>query len=834
VEFALSELWRSWGVRPAAVLGHSVGEYTAALVAGVFSLEDALKLVAARGRLMQALPQGGGMLAVQSKVRDIEPLLASHGAAVSIAAVNAPDQLVLAGALDALNVIAAALTAQGITATALPVSHAFHSPLIEPMLDAFEQAAADVTYYTPAIPVVSNVTGAVAAGSDLTTAGYWRRHARASVQFARSVATLGDLGIAIAVEAGPSPTLCSLGRRCATQVGAWLPSLRPGSGEWTTMLESLARLYTSGQSIAWAEVDQPYAREKSVLPTYPFERQRYWIETVTPGEELRASAYDEAIERGRRHAQMAPLDLALSTYEQKWAYLDRLTTRSIATALTSLGAFTRPGERRSAADLIGDCGVLLEYRRLLERWLRYLQSKGMLEEDGDSFVAADALDRHLAAAPLEDGRALFADFPALLQHLETCGAHLTRVLTGQESPLDLLFPNGSFEIADELYQNSVVARYSNGIAHAVVDAFVSRQGGRALRVLEIGGGTGGATSAVLPAIAGRNASYWFTDVSDLFLARAQSKFSAYPFMHYSLLDIERGGPSQGFPAKAFDIIVASNVLHATRNLRKTLEHATDMLAPGGVLVLCEVTRHPSWFNIISTGLAAGWQFFEDDLRGDHPLLTPDQWNGALTASGLERVSSFPEDGSPAGILGQHIIVARQPDRGRAGALRLPIEVTAADATGRMVEDVRSADADDEPFLQTLRNAPVTRRRDMVADLVSSELALVLRLDPARLDRRRRVLEFGVDSLMAVDFRSRLAARMALERALPATLIFDYPTIEAIAAYVTSDVLGLDEAVSDEPAAAQAASFEGAMTAADLEQFSDEEVEAMLLKKLETL
>jgi len=832
VEYALAELWRSWGVLPAVVLGHSVGEYTAALVAGVFSLEDALKLAAARGRLMQALPSGGGMVAVQATERDVAPFIAQHQATVSIAAVNAPDQIVLSGADDALEAITQALTAKGITATPLPVSHAFHSPLVEPMLDAFERLAGDVTYHTPAIPVVSNVTGAVAAGDDLTTARYWRRHARAAVQFARSVAALNELGVAISVEAGPAPTLCGLGRRCSTPI-AWLPSLRPGASDWTTMFESLGKLFVNGQAIEWSAVDKPYASEKLALPTYPFERQRYWIEAAAPGEELRATAYAEAVEQGRRHALMAPLDLALSTYDQKWQYLDRLTTRSIANALTTLGAFRAPGERRSAADLIGDCGILLEYRRLLERWMRYLQSKGLLREDGDAFVSVDALDRHESAAPLEDGRPLFADFPALLQHLETCGAHLPRVLTGQESPLDLLFPGGSFEIADELYQNSVVARYSNGIASAVVDAFVSRQGGRALRVLEIGGGTGGATSAVLPVCTGRNASYWFTDVSDLFLARAQDKFAAYPFVHYSLLDIERDPAAQGFPSKAFDVIVASNVLHATRNLRKTLEHTTSMLAPGGVLVLCEVTRHPSWFNIISTGLAAGWQLFEDDIRGDHPLLTPHQWNETLTASGLDGVAWFPDEKSPADILGQHIVVARQPDAARGASIRLPIQVTAADAAGRRTEAARSTEADAEPFIQTLRHAPVTRRRDMVADLVSAELALVLRLDPSRLDRRRRVLEFGVDSLMAVDFRSRLAARMALPRALPATLIFDYPTIDAIAGYVTADVLGLDETAGDEPAA-PAAAIEGTMTAADLDQFSDEEIEAMLLKKLETL
>ncbi len=279
VEYALAELWRSWGVQPAVVLGHSIGEYVAACVAGVFSVEDALKLVAARGRLMQSLPRGGGMLAVQASEHAVAPLLVPHAATLSIAAVNAPDQIVLAGSLQALDVIAQALAAQGIMATPLPVSHAFHSPLIEPMLDAFEAVAQTVTYQAPQIPVVSNVTGALATGDDLVTPGYWRRHARGAVQFARSVATLDELAIGIAVELGPRPTLSALGQRNsrAPETRAWLPSLRP-QAEWATLIETLASLWVAGTPIDWLSFDAPYARAKVALPTYPFQRQRYWID----------------------------------------------------------------------------------------------------------------------------------------------------------------------------------------------------------------------------------------------------------------------------------------------------------------------------------------------------------------------------------------------------------------------------------------------------------------------------------------------------------------------------------------------------------------------------
>ncbi len=217
------------------------------------------------------------MLAVQASEHAVAPLLVPHAATVSIAAVNAPDQIVLAGSLQALDAIGQALAAQGIMATPLPVSHAFHSPLIEPMLDAFEAVAQTVTYRAPQIPVVSNVTGALATGDDLVTPGYWRRHARGAVRYAASVQALDAAGVTVCVELGPAPVLSGLGRRTISDVRMqWLPTLRPGQPEWATLTDTLARAYVAGVAIDWAAFDADYARRKIAIPTYPFQRQRYW------------------------------------------------------------------------------------------------------------------------------------------------------------------------------------------------------------------------------------------------------------------------------------------------------------------------------------------------------------------------------------------------------------------------------------------------------------------------------------------------------------------------------------------------------------------------------
>jgi acyl transferase domain-containing protein/acyl carrier protein len=279
LEYALAETWREWGITPSLVLGHSVGEYVAACVAGVLGLEDALGLIAVRGRLMQSLPAGGAMAAVFTGEAEVAEALREYPDQLAIAAVNAPDNVVVSGAAAALAAALEQLARRGIRTQPLTVSHAFHSPLMEPILDEFAAAAGRVRLSTPRIGLVSNVTGRLATAEEMTSAGYWRRHVRAQVRFAAGLATLREQGIEVFVEVGPAPTLLGLGRRVLGDDGtAWLPSLRKGGGDWEQMIESLGRLYVEGLEVDWAGLDRPYPRRRVALPAYPFQRERYWVE----------------------------------------------------------------------------------------------------------------------------------------------------------------------------------------------------------------------------------------------------------------------------------------------------------------------------------------------------------------------------------------------------------------------------------------------------------------------------------------------------------------------------------------------------------------------------
>ena len=279
LEYALVQLWKSWGIQPNVVMGHSVGEYLAATVAGVFSLEDALKLIATRGRLMQQLPESGEMVSVLASESQVRLAIAPYSSEVALAAINGPESIVISGAGVAISEICTNLELQGIKTKRLQVSHAFHSPLMEPMLAEFETVARQITYHQPQIPLISNITGKPADQS-IATAQYWVNHVRQPVQFARSIETLKQQKYTIFLEIGPKPILLGMGLQCLPeQETLWLPSLREQKSE-SEMLSSLGKLYVSGVKVNWLKFDQDYTRCKVMLPTYPFQRQRYWLETV--------------------------------------------------------------------------------------------------------------------------------------------------------------------------------------------------------------------------------------------------------------------------------------------------------------------------------------------------------------------------------------------------------------------------------------------------------------------------------------------------------------------------------------------------------------------------
>jgi acyl transferase domain-containing protein len=317
VEVALYRFVTACGVRPHFLAGHSIGELTAAHLAGVLSLPDACALVEARGRLMQDLPARGAMLAVAAAEESIAPLLAGKEDQLGIAAVNGPTSLVVSGAEAAIDELAAILLGQGRKCRRLKVSHAFHSPMMEPMLAELRAVAAGLTFAAPRLPLISNLTGELADPARLRDPGYWCDHVRGTVRFAAGVTTLHDQGVRTFLELGPDAVLTALAHESLPRRADSLlvPALERGKDETLALVRALAKLHTVGHHVDWRPAFPEPARRVD-LPTYPFQRKRYWPDTtIGPTENVRPSLEPDEDE--------ADTDL---TAQRQAAFRERLDT----------------------------------------------------------------------------------------------------------------------------------------------------------------------------------------------------------------------------------------------------------------------------------------------------------------------------------------------------------------------------------------------------------------------------------------------------------------------------------------------------------------------------
>lgn len=822
LQVALTRLWRSWGIEPIAALGHSLGEYAAAHAAGVFSLPDAIRLVAERGRLTQELPVGGAMAAVLATHDVVEAETARSEGALEVAGWNGPANAVIAGASEAIENAVARLQAAGVEAKRLRVSYAGHSRFVAPALPALGEALRTVDFKPPRLTLVANVSGKVAGPEEMSRPEYWTKQIREPVRFAQSMETLAGLGITHFIEIGPHPVLLGMGADCIPGVGpVWLPSLHRDRSDWRDLAESLQRLYVDGATPDWASFDRDFSRARVSLPTYPFRRRRHWTD-LGPSRTDNAIVWPDLTKALDRQSSLAPLDFDAASYPDKWRVLSRVTTAVAVAFFREAGLFLTAGERRTRDEVLSSANIGPSYRHLIGRWVNLLVADGLLRPEGSYFVADRPLPAPDLASVWREAEVSLTDNAPLLAYLKHCGSLAGGVLTGRQSPLETLFPNGSFELAENLYRRSATMRYINELAVAAVQIVAAKLSGRSLRILEVGAGTGGTTAAVAPAISSDRVHYVFTDVSDVFLDRAREKFASYPFMEFRRFDLDQDPDAQGYAPASFDLVLSANAVHATTNLRTSLQRLRDLLAPGGILLLVESTTHFDWFDM-STGLIEGWQHFEDDLRTDNPLLSPDVWIAALGDAGFVDAGAWPRSGTAADHVGMHVLAARVPGTFVPTTMMAPSPAEARESNPEPVaprDDVRSR----------IIVATPSERPDLLRDFIRESVIRILRLSQEEAPARNaRLMDLGFDSLMAVQLRNQLGAGLGLERPLPATLMFDYPTIDSLTSYL-GKTLFPEEAPAEPSAVVQDAP--APIDTSAIAEMSDAEVELMLLERLE--
>ncbi|WSC96692.1 SDR family NAD(P)-dependent oxidoreductase [Streptomyces sp. NBC_01754] len=531
LEVALFRLVESWGVVPDVLLGHSLGEIVAAHVAGILDLDDACTLVAERGRLMQALPSGGGMLAVQATETDV----ADSG--LDLAAVNGPRSVVLSGDIEAIERYAAECAKQGRRFNVLTVSHAFHSALMEPMLDEFATVLAGLTYHPAHIPIVSNLTGAVAEPGLMQQPDYWLRQVRQAVRFADGIAATAELGVTAYLELGPDGVLSGMAQDMAGDA-VFASILRKDRDETDTALSAISRLWTSGVGVDWPMVFTGWGGRTIPLPTYAFQRQRFWPEfsMQAVGGDGADSAFWDAVEREdleelaglesalpalsewrRRHQERSTLDSW--RYQITWKPLTDLPLASlsgtwvvvgpedadISTALSIAGATVVNVPVDEVAQLPGVAGVVL----LASGWadtLTAVQALGevsaplwVLTRGAVSVGRSDRLESPDLAAVWGLGRVAALEIPQRwggLIDLPTvldarAGARLASVLAG----------GGEDQVA---VRGSGV--YGRRLAHAV-PAAVTGAGRQPSGTVLVTGGTGALGAQVARWLAGRGAPH---------------------------------------------------------------------------------------------------------------------------------------------------------------------------------------------------------------------------------------------------------------------------------------------------------------------------------------
>ncbi|WP_261556809.1 type I polyketide synthase [Frankia tisae] len=803
-QYALAMTLLAAGIRPAAMLGHSLGEYTAACVAGVMRLEDVLPLVVTRERLL--VEAGGAATAVALD----DTAIARHlGAGLTLAAVNGPASCTVSGPRPAIEALEAQLTDDEIDFTRLRVPAAVHSPVLDAVLPRYAEALTAVPLHEPAIPIVSNLTGTWLTATEATDPGYWLAHTRQPVRFAAGLATVritggdgpGDGG-PLLVEVGPGRGLSTLatGSDPRNVAVALMRHRRVDAADDAVLLAAVGRLWTAGVEVDWASLGRPGQGHRVPLPGYPFQRRRYWLGHPAQDRAAGPAAPTPPIVGGHPAAQQAWLagqEAMLRAHAsvrrppaELTADLDELCARHAGAVLRRAGLDTTAGARHRVADVLAALRVVPAYRRFAAALLALLADQRIVASTGDEvrFLrdAGDDAQRSRLAADIVRRHPEQADDIALLDH---CAGNIGAVLAGEIPGHQVLVPDGSTDLAaqsvDRQIAESDVSVYVPLIARtvAMLAASVNPGGtGRGLRVLEVGAGRGYLTWEVAQALQGLpGVRYHFTDLGRSFVlaGRREAAARGLDFLDFGVLDIGADPVAQGYPDGGFDIVLAFNVLHATPDLRRTTDSVRTLLAPGGQMFLLEAARHRPW-SMLTAGLYEGWWLFDDDLRRHSPLLTPAGWTRLLEDRGFTDVAVSPADPTEAGQVDHALIVATHPAAATGAATGTDTDTAAESASGGQPGGAGggilsgSSAFDRRPDLA----APYEPPADELESTVAEAWAQVLGLD--RVGTRDDFFDLGGESLLAMQLVTRLRDELGVPLSIRSFLAGESLTVEAMA------------------------------------------------------
>lgn len=652
-EYALSQLWLDWGIVPDSMIGHSIGEWVAACLSGVFSLEDSLRLVAMRGQVMEEQAPGK-MLAVALPETEIKEYLRPE---LSLATVNTPRQCVLSGPESDINELMRILKSRNIRATKLDTSHAFHSPMMEPAMADMTKAVAAVERSSPKIPFISNITADWITPEQAVSPEYWARHIRETVRFSDGLKTLLAEQNLCLLEIGSRRILGNMVPQSPTYNAGHhlvLASLgnTPDISDFSNLAETAADLWNAGFNLKWESFYRHERRKRVPLPSTPFERKKCWIEAAgeaRPGRKVHVAAvstsgFETLAEELKKHESELWHSLHLKLLADTPEFIslvNRLCGAYARRLMTEALPGIKPGDRINIDAVATGLGAAPALHRLIEAHLRIIEEDGLARRDEKGLILLkDPADADNPDSLLKEGIKTFPDFADALRFVHHCAGHNEAVLRGKASALEVLFPSDTSFVPetedspDEHHLYSLLCR-------ELLSRMIKNKSG-VVRVIEIGAGTGMLTEVILPAITGNNVEYFFTDISQAFVNSAKRHFKD-PALNFAILDISREPAGQGYTPASFDLVLALNVIHATPDLKHTLNNLRSLLAPGGIIAIIEEVRSSRWMDL-TWGLTDGWWSYTDlDLRKNGPLISSDKWKEVLIRSGFSKAAAFPEN-----------------------------------------------------------------------------------------------------------------------------------------------------------------------------------------------
>ncbi|WP_394838006.1 SDR family NAD(P)-dependent oxidoreductase [Pendulispora rubella] len=827
LEVSLYRLVRSWGLKPDALLGHSVGELVAAHVSGVLSLTDACSMVCARARLMEGLAPGGAMVSVQASEAEVRPLLVGKEEQVSIAAVNGPHATVLSGDEEAVVEVARAVEAQGRKTTRLVVSHAFHSPRMEGMLEAFRRVAEGVTYGRAQVAIVSNVTGARATDEEMGRAEYWVRHVREAVRFGDGVRTLEGSGVRGYLELGPDGVLTALGPQSVTESGAtFVAGLRKGRSEVETLVSAVGELHTRGHAVDWRAFFAPFGPRRVELPTYAFQRQRYWLDAPeSPSSAREPSLYRVEWVEWAEHGSPA------SSWQDAGA--PSVVPSATASSELHLRGMDLSGLQRALDEgeeappiVVAECqtqgdavdaahGATAAVLALLQAWLgdeRLVSSRLVIVTHRAVATRSEEDVLDLGAAPLwglvrsvqqerpdasltlvdTDGHAdslrafpmaLAVDEPQLaLREGRVLAPRLARIgLSAEKSPRRI-DPHGTV----------LVTGATGGLGALVAKHLVEKHGARHLLLMSRQGPSAPGAGDLVNALTASGASVTLLACDAADRASLERILATVPAEHPLTAIVHAAGVLE-------DRVVGSLTAEGlARVMRPKVDAAFHLHELTQGLDLRAFVTFSSLAGLIgSPGQAnyAAANAFLDALahhraaRGQAALsLAFGSWGGSAG------MASQLDEAARARLARMGIRVLA-PAEGLAlfdAALNLSLPVVApAHLDLTAVRPPRQESERTAPHASLAKRlAPLSEgdRERALLELVAAEAVSVLGMaTAATLDPSQPLQELGLDSLMAVELRNRLGAATGLR--LPTTLLFDHPSPGSLARRLGGELFG---------------------------------------------